>query len=31
MRAIPDDWHSEFFGGLWLEVQRQSFATEDTD
>ena len=30
MRAIPDDWHREFFGGLWLEVQRQSFATEDS-
>ena len=31
MRAIPDDWHREFFGGLWLEVQRQSFATEDSN
>ena len=26
---IPDDWHHEFFGGLWLEVQRQSFTSED--
>ena len=26
---IPDDWHREFFGGLWLEVQRQSFSTEE--
>ena len=29
MQAIPDDWHRDFFGGLWLEVQRQSFAAED--
>lgn len=29
MRPIPDDWHQEFFGGLWLEVQRQSFAAEE--
>jgi len=31
MQAIPDDWHREFFGGLWLEVQRQSFAVEDNN
>ena len=31
MRTIPDDWHREFFGGLWLEVQRQSFAAEDNE
>lgn len=29
MQRIPDDWHQDFFGGLWLEVQRQSFAAED--
>ena len=31
MQAIPDDWHREFFGGLWLEVQGQSFSAEDND
>jgi SAM-dependent methyltransferase len=31
MRPIPDDWHREFFGGLWLEVQGQSFDTEDNN
>jgi SAM-dependent methyltransferase len=31
MRPIPDDWHREFFGGLWLEVQRKSFDTEDNN
>lgn len=29
MRAIPDDWHEDFFGGLWLEVQRHSFSREE--
>ena len=26
---IRDDWHQDFFGGLWLEVQRNSFSPED--
>jgi SAM-dependent methyltransferase len=26
---IPDDWHREFFGGLWLEIQSQSFSAEE--
>jgi len=29
MHRIEDDWHRDFFGGLWLEVQRQSFAAEE--
>lgn len=29
MHSIPDDWHRDFFSGLWLEVQRQTFSTEE--
>ena len=29
MHPIPDDWHRDFFGGLWLEVQRQTFSAEE--
>lgn len=27
---IPDDWHRDFFSGLWLQVQRESFDAEQT-
>lgn len=29
MQRPHDDWHQEFFGGLWLEVQRTSFSAEE--
>jgi SAM-dependent methyltransferase len=28
-REIRDDWHENFFGGLWLDVQRNSFSPEE--
>jgi SAM-dependent methyltransferase len=29
MNQVPDNWHRDFFGGLWLEVQRLSFSDEE--
>lgn len=31
MEPIRDDWHEDFFGGLWLEVQRQSFGADENE
>jgi len=32
MQRAEDDWHRDFFDGLWLQVQRQSFsASENTE
>jgi len=28
MRDLRDDWHQDFFGGLWLEVQARSYSPE---
>jgi SAM-dependent methyltransferase len=29
MNQVPDNWHHDFFGGLWLEIQRLSFSDEE--
>ena len=29
MNPADDNWHDDFFGGLWLDIQRQSFSPKE--